>query len=43
MKKGYVKISKNEWVSLGGLTNSDLFTRQTPKGYKTYYQVVKHY
>jgi hypothetical protein len=41
MKKGYIKISKSEWVSLGGLTNSDLFTRQTSKGYKTYYHIKK--
>ncbi len=41
MNKGYIKISKSKWVALGGLTNSDLFTRQTVKGGKTYYHIVK--
>lgn len=43
MNKGWIKISKRDWAALGGLTNRDLFTRQSPRGAKTYYKIIRHW
>lgn len=39
--KGYYRISKAEWSRLGGLRNSDLFTKQTVRGVRTYYRAIR--
>ena len=37
--KGYMRISKNEFYSRGGLSNSKLFRRHTKRGWR-YFLII---
>ena len=37
---GYIRITKKEWYSLGGLRNTELFRKQAKNGAWQYYKTA---